>query len=237
MIVVYVTGPELLTFIGVTAPTPDDSEWARLCADAVNDGIAHFLDLPEAEPATRANPYDLRYLLSEIGVTPPPARHMTFDTDVIANVRAVHVNAITTGHLNVHWLISELGEADYVTIRTPTGPITFQVTAYLSGPTVDHTEWVTWPCTLTLVTGAQLPPVGTELSNVVQAEPAPALDPELVAAARMCAGELYRRRDAPFGTTGFTDLQTGGLIRLARDYLEGVKPILARQRYIGGLVA
>lgn len=61
--------------------------------------------------------------------------------------------------------------------------------------------------------------------------------PELIAAARMAASELYRRRDAPFGSTGYVDPTSGQLFRLARDYLEGVKPVLWRYRDVSGLVA
>ena len=60
---------------------------------------------------------------------------------------------------------------------------------------------------------------------------------ELYAAAQLMGAELYRRRDAPFATTGFLDQQTGGVIRLARDYLDSVKPIVGRYRSVAGLVA
>lgn len=111
----WVTGPELLTFVGSSNPSAADSEWADVCAAAINDAIRYYLDYPDP---------------------------------------------------------------DYG--------------------------------------------IGNE---------------ELIGAARLAASEMYRRRDAPFGTTGFTDLQTGGLIRLARDYLEGVKPVLFRYKSIAGLIA
>jgi hypothetical protein len=43
----------------------------------------------------------------------------------------------------------------------------------------------------------------------------------------MAGGEAYKRREAPFGVTGYNDME-GNAIRLARDYLEGVKPVIDR---------
>lgn len=56
--------------------------------------------------------------------------------------------------------------------------------------------------------------------------PSPAAD-ELHLAAVYAGGEAYKRREAPFGVTGFEDLE-GRAIRLARDYLEGSKPLIDR---------
>jgi hypothetical protein len=50
---------------------------------------------------------------------------------------------------------------------------------------------------------------------------------ELRLAATLAAGEAFRRRSAPFGVTGYSDL-AGVAIRVARDYLEGVKPLVDR---------
>lgn len=50
---------------------------------------------------------------------------------------------------------------------------------------------------------------------------------ELHLAAVYAGGEAYKRREAPFGVTGFEDME-GRAIRLARDYLEGAKPIIDR---------
>lgn len=52
-------------------------------------------------------------------------------------------------------------------------------------------------------------------------------EPELVAAALTAAGDAYKRRETPFGVTGYADLQ-GAAIRVARDPLEAVEPILRR---------
>lgn len=51
--------------------------------------------------------------------------------------------------------------------------------------------------------------------------------PELRLAARGAGVEAYKRREATFGITGYVDLQ-GAAIRIARDYLEAVAPILDR---------
>jgi hypothetical protein len=52
---------------------------------------------------------------------------------------------------------------------------------------------------------------------------------ELVLAARLAGVEAFKRKETPFGVTGFADMQ-GGAIRVAKDYLEGVRPIIDRYR-------
>lgn len=58
------------------------------------------------------------------------------------------------------------------------------------------------------------------------------LPAELEVAALNAGVELYKRREAPFGPTGYVDIQ-GSAIRLARDYLEAVAPIIARYATVG----
>jgi len=111
--VAIITGAEILTIAGVTAPTAEDQAWADLCAAATDDAAATFLDWPDP--------------------------------------------IIDTGEIKP----------------------------------------------LCLLAGA----------------------------------ELYVRRAAPFGQTGYVDLNTGGMVRMARDFLEGVKPALARHRNVAGLIA
>lgn len=60
----------------------------------------------------------------------------------------------------------------------------------------------------------------------------PILPAELVIAARFAGVEAFKRREATFGLTGFVDLQ-GAAIRIARDYLEAVAPIIARYATVG----
>jgi len=66
--------------------------------------------------------------------------------------------------------------------------------------------------------------------------PAPPLDPgaypELTFAATVAGAEAYKRREAVYGLTGYVDLE-GAAIRVARDYLEGVAPIIARYATFG----
>jgi hypothetical protein len=52
---------------------------------------------------------------------------------------------------------------------------------------------------------------------------------EVTWAAMVAAGEAWKRREAPFGVTGYADI-SGAAIRVARDYLETIRPIL--QRYV-----
>jgi len=67
-------------------------------------------------------------------------------------------------------------------------------------------------------------------------EPPPPLDPaayaEVTYAATIAGAEAYKRREAVYGLTGYVDLE-GAAIRVARDYLAGIDPILARYATIG----
>lgn len=58
------------------------------------------------------------------------------------------------------------------------------------------------------------------------------LPAELTWAALGAGVEAYKRREAAFGLTGYVDLQ-GAAIRVARDYLEGVAPLIARYATVG----
>jgi hypothetical protein len=62
--------------------------------------------------------------------------------------------------------------------------------------------------------------------------PAPPLPAELTWAALSAGVEAYKRREATFGLTGYVDLQ-GAAVRIARDYLEGVAPLIARYATVG----
>ena len=57
-------------------------------------------------------------------------------------------------------------------------------------------------------------------------------EPELLWLASMAGVEAYKRREAVFGITGYVDLQ-GVAVRVARDYLEAQRPILARYATYG----
>jgi hypothetical protein len=61
------------------------------------------------------------------------------------------------------------------------------------------------------------------LNGAVLADPAPS---ELTLVATMAAGEAYKRKETPFGQTGFSD--TENAVRFARDYLDGVRPQIDR---------
>jgi hypothetical protein len=61
---------------------------------------------------------------------------------------------------------------------------------------------------------------------------APPIEPAILPAeltwAALTAGvEAYKRREAIFGITGYVDMQ-GAALRVARDYLEAVAPIVER---------
>jgi len=64
------------------------------------------------------------------------------------------------------------------------------------------------------------------LNGAVIESPSGAED-ELNVALLIGGAEGYKRREATFGSTGYADLE-GNAIRLARDYLDSVKPLVNR---------
>jgi hypothetical protein len=56
-------------------------------------------------------------------------------------------------------------------------------------------------------------------------------EPEIRLAVLIAARDAYKRREAPFGVTGYADLQ-GMAIRLARDAIEAAGPVLDRWRRV-----
>jgi hypothetical protein len=60
----------------------------------------------------------------------------------------------------------------------------------------------------------------------------PRLPAELRWGALGAGVESYKRREATFGLTGYVDLQ-GAAIRVARDYLEAIAPLIARYATVG----
>ena len=88
----------------------------------------------------------------------------------------------------------------------------------VKSPTDDETAWAT-ACSNAVNDG-----ITVRLNGAVIIDPPPH---ELATAALMAGGEAYKRREAPFGITGFNDIE-GNAIRLSRDYLDGVKPVIDR---------
>jgi hypothetical protein len=60
----------------------------------------------------------------------------------------------------------------------------------------------------------------------------PTLPAELRWGALGAGVESYKRREVTFGLTGYIDLQ-GAAIRVARDYLEAIAPLIARYATVG----
>lgn len=87
-------------------------------------------------------------------------------------------------------------------------------------PSSDETEWAT-ACAAAVNAAVEIRLQGAEILN-----PSPAYD-ELTLAARLAGAEAYKRKEAVFGVTGYSDLE-GAAIRIARDYLTGVGPIIER---------
>jgi hypothetical protein len=85
-------------------------------------------------------------------------------------------------------------------------------------PTDAETAWAT-ACANAVNDG-----ISVRLNGALILDPYPA---ELTTAALMAGGEAFKRREAPFGITGFNDME-GNAIRLARDYLDGVRPVIDR---------
>lgn len=89
-------------------------------------------------------------------------------------------------------------------------------------PSDAETEWAT-ACAAAVESA-----IVERLGGAEIADPSAALD-ELSVAARFAAGEAYKRKEATFGVTGYADLQ-GAAIRVARDYMDGVYPLVNRYR-------
>lgn len=110
-------------------------------------------------------------------------------------------------------------------------------------------EWTTAAAILTLSGAPESPSPGDEeyaelcagavnaglddvLADAIEAGSVTGTEPELLWLARMAGVEAYKRREAVFGITGYVDL-AGAAIRVARDYLEAQRPILARYATVG----
>lgn len=85
-------------------------------------------------------------------------------------------------------------------------------------PSPDETAWAD-ACAAGVVDG-----IIQRLNGAAITDPAPT---ELQNVALMGGAECYKRREAIFGMTGYADLE-GAAIRVARDYLDGVRPIIDR---------
>lgn len=89
-------------------------------------------------------------------------------------------------------------------------------------PTPEDTEWA----------DASAAAVNAGFDKALEGATYPDPAPELDWSARVAGMETYKRREATFGLTGYVDLQ-GAAIRIARDYLEAQRPILARYATFG----
>lgn len=92
-----------------------------------------------------------------------------------------------------------------------------------TAPTPSDSSWAD-ACAAAVSAGIDL-----RLDGMLILEPLPG---ELTWAARVAGAEAYKRREATFGLTGYVDLQ-GAAIRVARDYLESIAPIIARYATVG----
>ena len=100
-----------------------------------------------------------------------------------------------------------------------TGP---QILAHVGNvtPTASDTAWSA-ACATAISDG-----INRELGRNADPLPTGALA-ELTAAALVAGTEAYKRREAPFGVTGYTDLM-GGAIRVSRDWLDAIGPQIDR---------
>ena len=87
-------------------------------------------------------------------------------------------------------------------------------------PSPAETEWAE------AVTKAVNSGIDGRLNGIILTDPSPALD-EIKVAARIAGAEAFKRREATFGLTGYADLE-GNAIRIAKDYLSGVTPLIDR---------
>jgi len=100
-----------------------------------------------------------------------------------------------------------------------------QVIAFVLGgkiPTTEETDWAD-ACAAAVNAGINQR-LGSAAAAIV--DPSPAFS-ELSVLARIGASEAYKRKEATFGLTGYSDIN-GAAVRVAKDYLEGVRPIIDR---------
>jgi len=89
-----------------------------------------------------------------------------------------------------------------------------------TSPATEDTEWAD------AVAKAITSGLNVRLNGAVIVDPSPAED-ELNVALLLAGAEGYKRREATFGLTGYADLE-GSAIRVAKDYLEGMRPLIDR---------
>jgi len=87
-------------------------------------------------------------------------------------------------------------------------------------PATEDTEWAD------AIAKALTSGLTVRLNGAVIADGSIAED-ELNVALRLAGAEGYKRREATFGLTGYADLE-GAAIRVARDYLDSVRPQIDR---------
>lgn len=87
-------------------------------------------------------------------------------------------------------------------------------------PSTDESAWAD-ACASAVLAG-----INQRLNGAVIADPSNAID-ELNVAALIAGAECYKRREATFGLTGYADME-GSAIRIAKDYLTGVAPMIDR---------
>lgn len=101
-----------------------------------------------------------------------------------------------------------------------TGP---EITTFVMGDNTPSADEIAWAlaCANAVQAGIEW-----RLHGAVIVDPSNAFS-ELRVAARLAGAEAYKRKEAIFGVTGFADMQ-GNAIRVAKDYLEGMRPIINR---------
>jgi hypothetical protein len=87
-------------------------------------------------------------------------------------------------------------------------------------PTVDQQAWAD------KVASALISGLTVRLNGAIILDDSAAED-ELEVALLIAGAEAYKRQEATFGLTGYADLE-GSAIRVARDYLDSVKPMIDR---------
>lgn len=90
----------------------------------------------------------------------------------------------------------------------------------VTAPTPEQIEWAD------AVASAILSGTQTRLNGAIIPDLSVAED-ELNVAMLLAGAEAFKRREATFGLTGYADLE-GNAIRVARDYLTGVAPLIDR---------
>jgi hypothetical protein len=216
---------------GTAQPAPGGIGMAALSAVLVRialskldaDGVAH-IGLEDAPVGSVLSIRSSAGVVWNVVVGPNPATEFDYYYDVTGDVADAAGLVALTGNITVYLPATDDNPAGLWVTGTA-----ILEHVRVTAPTVGESQWAD-ACALAVSHGIDRM-LGT------QPDPLPVgLYDEVVANALTAGGDAYRRRDAPFGLSSYSDV-SGLATRVARDYLEGIRPQLERWRSVADGIA